>query len=84
MARDHRLVSLEKLGHLVERQPDRLPLEADFDPRGTILGLKQDEFTGIQRCRCGQVVGHDLVSVRLPFRSGGSGAGSSRTVWRIV
>ena len=44
VARDDGFVALEKLGHLVERQPDGIALEADFQPGASILGLEEDEF----------------------------------------
>jgi hypothetical protein len=37
--RDHRLVAPEQLGHLVERQPDRLPFQPHLEPDLAVRSL---------------------------------------------
>ncbi len=41
---DDGLVALEQLGHLTERQPGRLAIEANLDPRLAVLGLVEEEL----------------------------------------
>ena len=41
---DDRLVALEQLGHLPERQPDGLAVEADLDAGAAVLGLVEEEL----------------------------------------
>ena len=58
--------------------------EPDLDAGRPVFGLIEDDFTGWFWGRCGQVIGHELSSVRLPSLSVGWHAGVSRTGWPIV